>query len=104
IKTAQVAADKEKAAKNQAKEAVREQNQKDKEEALTKTGESLVLEDAEIRLPKKDELVRQLDYHRNAESALEIPDGARIPCKLNIRTNAMHIEYLLAAATRYKAR
>lgn len=104
IREAQIEADKKKVAINRAKEVARLQAQKEREDALTRTGENLVLQDAEIMKLKKDELIRQLDFHRNAEAQLDLPEDTRIPCKSSIKTNPQRIEYLKAAVSRYNTR
>jgi hypothetical protein len=84
-KIAQIEADEARAMGNRQKEVRREEKRDNRVAVLLETSKSLVLDDDEIDKLTNDELNRQLDYHRDAEKKLNIPDAEKIPLKTHLK-------------------
>lgn len=102
MKRAQIEADKKKAEETRQKELKKIQRQDEARAAVLETGKNLVLEDSGIDGLGCKELDRQLDFHRDAERALDIPE--KVPIKSDVKLKAQKAAALKKAAERYRAR
>jgi hypothetical protein len=104
LKRAQIEADKKKAEKNQLARQAREEGRKKKEAAIMETSKNLVLDDAVIERLSVKELNRQLDFHRDAEKSLNLPQDIRVPGVSLMKSKPVRVSKLKMAVARYKVR
>ncbi len=84
---------------NKDKEAKREERRGNRAATLLETSRNLVLDNAEIDRLNNEELNRQLDYHRNAETTL--PDSEKVPLKSHMKYKDNRCAELKKAVAHY---
>jgi hypothetical protein len=104
LKRAQIEADKKKAEKNQLVRQAREEGRKKKEAAIMETSKNLFLDDAVIERLSVKELNHQLDFHRDAEKSLNLPQDIRVPGVSLMKSKPVRVSKLKMAVVRYKVR
>jgi hypothetical protein len=106
LKEAQMKADGEKVAENREKETKKQEKELQRVATITETGKNLVLLDADINKLNREELNRQLDYHREAEKTLPkaVTPREKVPLKSHMKKMEDRVRELKKAVSRYLER